>query len=147
MGSLFSDGPRTEALLSRRAEPASCGAVTRCAAATSDGFLVDQHFGRAKSFDVYDIDERGQCRFVETRKVQRACKGELGHSEEALLATARRLSDCAFIVVAKIGAGALAALHEQGTEAYSLVAETEAALDKVWAYRQAQALVDSFEEE
>ena len=122
-------------------------AGVRCAAATSDGYLVDQHFGRAKSFDVYDIDGYGQCHFVETRKVQRACKGELGHSEDVLLGTARQLSDCVFVVVARIGAGALAALHEQGIEAYSLVAETEVALKKVWTYRQAQALVDSFEEE
>lgn len=123
------------------------GETTLCAVATSDGYLVDQHFGRAKSFDVYRIAQNGEATFIETRTVQRACKGELGHSEEALRATAALVADCSFALVARIGAGALAALYEKGVEAYCLVDEVESAISKVWTYRQAQACIGIFEEE
>ena len=118
----------------------------RCAVASSDGGLVDQHFGRAKSFDVYEVEQGFEPRFLETRKVQRVCSGE-GHSTEALCAAASALADCVFVVVARIGPGALGALRQRGIEAYELVAEPEEAIEKVMAFRQAQALANVFEEE
>lgn len=117
-----------------------------CAVASSDGFLVDQHFGRAKSFDVYEVGQEGEPRFVESRKVQRPCSGQ-GHSNEALDAVVRTLGDCAFVIVARVGPGARAALSQRGIEAYEIVAEAEAAIEKVRAFRKALALTNIFEEE
>ncbi len=118
----------------------------RCAVATSDGFLVDQHFGRAKRFEVYEVAQGIEPRFVETRQVKRPCSGQ-GHSNDALDAVAAKLADCSFVVVARIGPGARAALAQRGIEAYEVVAETEAAIEKVMAYRRMLAVTDIFEEE
>ncbi len=118
----------------------------RCAVATSDGFLVDQHFGRAKRFEVYEALRGASPRFIETRRVQRVCSGQ-GHDNAVLDAVAERLGDCSFVIVAKIGPGARASLIQRGIEAYEVVAETEAAIEKVIAYRQMLAIADSFEEE
>ncbi len=121
-------------------------APIRCAVATSDGFLVDQHFGRAKRFEVYEASYGAEPRFLETRQVQRVCSGQ-GHDSAALDAVAERLGDCPVVIVAKIGPGARAALAQRGMEAYEVVAETEAAIEKVMAYRQMLAITDIFEEE
>lgn len=118
----------------------------RCAVATSDGFLVDQHLGRTKRFEVYEAVQGAEPRFIESRQVQRPCSGQ-GHSNDALDALAEKLADCAFVVVARIGPGARAALAQRGIEAYEVVAETEAAIEKVMAYRQMLATTDIFEEE
>ena len=124
----------------------SGAAPIRCAVATSDGLLVDQHFGRAKRFEVYEVSRDAGPRFLETRWVQRVCSGR-GHSSAALDAAAERLGDCSFAIVAKIGLGARAALAQRGIEAYEIVAETEAAIEKVMAYRQMLAITNIFVEE
>lgn len=121
-------------------------APIRCAVATSDGFLVDQHFGRAKRFEVYEALHGAAPLFIETRRVQRACSGQ-GHDSSALDAVAERLGDCSFVIVAKIGPAARAALIQRGIEAYEVVAEIEAAIEKVMAYRRMLAITDIFEEE
>lgn len=131
------------------ADKAACGSSEpsiRCAVATSDGFLVDQHFGRAKRFEVYEALHGAAPRFLETRRVQRVCSGQ-GHDNAALDAVAERLGDCSFVIVAKIGPAARAALAQRGIEAYEVVAETEAAIERVMAYRRMFAITDIFEEE
>ncbi len=124
----------------------SDAAPIRCAVATSDGFLVDQHFGRAKRFEVYEALHGAEPRFIEVRQVQRVCSGQ-GHSSTALDAAVERLGDCSFVIVAKIGAAARSALAQRGIEAYEVVSETEAAIEKVMAYRQMLAIANIFEEE
>ena len=129
-----------------KAKGKAAQAPVRCAVASSDGYLVDQHFGRAKNFDVYEAAQGEAPRFVESRKVQRACNGQ-GHSNEALDAVADELADCTFVIVARIGPGARAALSQRGIEAYEIVAESEAAIEKVMTFRRALALTNIFEEE
>ncbi len=121
-------------------------APVRCAVATSDGFLVDQHFGRARRFEVYEVEQGSEPRFIESRKVQRACTG-LGHDDDVLDAIVARLADCAFVVVARIGPGARVALARRGIKAYEIVAETEAAIEKAMVFRRVLAIADVFEEE
>ena len=41
----------------------------RVAAASSDGIVINQHFGRADIFYIYEVTGKGNYRFLETRTV------------------------------------------------------------------------------
>ncbi len=80
----------------------------RIAAATGDGENVNEHFGRACRFDIYEIEER-QWRFLEARGNVPACSGQ-EHDGDLLERTADLLSDCRGVVVAQIGPGGLSTI-------------------------------------
>ncbi len=93
------EAARQEAL---RAVPAAAGALTaRVAVATKGGGLVNQHFGHAREFLVYQAGREG-ARLLATRQVERYCRGGEGE-EDTLAAVLRALSDCQAVLVAKVG--------------------------------------------
>jgi nitrogen fixation protein NifB len=93
------DDARAEALRLAAAVPATLSA--RVAVATKGDGLVNQHFGHAREFLVYDVDRDGP-RLVGHRKVGQYCVG--GDGEEDVLADVlRTLSDCHAVLVAKVG--------------------------------------------
>ena len=57
--------------------------MARLAVATSDGFTVNEHFGHAKFFRVYDINQSGYD-FIEVRDAVAACQQTLGHDTTRL---------------------------------------------------------------
>jgi len=76
----------------------------RIAVASSDGKVVNQHFGDAGRFLIFEVDGE-TFRFLETRENMPVCN--MGHhDEDALTGTANALSDCSFVVASKIGPGA-----------------------------------------
>lgn len=77
------------------------GLRARVAVATRGDGLVNQHFGHAREFLVYDVG-RGGARLVGTRAVERYCKGGDGE-EDALAAALRALADCQAVLVAMVG--------------------------------------------
>jgi nitrogen fixation protein NifB len=91
---------RADALSSASAAvPAGAGA--RVAVATRGGGLVNQHFGHATEFHVYDVTRDG-ARLAGVRKVEHYCRGGEGE-EGSLEAILQAISDCAAVLVAKIG--------------------------------------------
>jgi nitrogen fixation protein NifB len=79
----------------------AAGFTARVAVATKSGGLVDQHFGHAREFLVYDVSRAG-ARLVGRRAVERYCGG--GEGDEDLLQVAlRALADCQAVLVARIG--------------------------------------------
>ena len=51
--------------------------VYKVATASSDGIVINQHFGRADIFYIYEITETGKHRLLETRTVTPVCNGEI----------------------------------------------------------------------
>ncbi len=47
----------------------------RIGIASSDGIVVNQHFGRARQFQIVDVEDNGNIHFVEIRKVCPVCDG------------------------------------------------------------------------
>jgi len=88
----------------------------RIAVASSDGRLIDTHFGHAERFEVYELDEKGSS-FVETRSARSACSGK-GHDESAFDGTLAILGDCEAIFVSVIGYGAAAYLNGKGMRVF-----------------------------
>ena len=70
----------------------------RIGLASIDGSYVDQHFGSARYWQIYDIDGSGT--FVETRKTRPTCNG---HCEGGFEAQLEVLKDCDALFVSKIG--------------------------------------------
>ncbi|MGB8931362.1 MAG: NifB/NifX family molybdenum-iron cluster-binding protein, partial [Anaeromyxobacteraceae bacterium] len=73
----------------------------RVAVATKGDGLVNQHFGHAREFLVYDVDRAGP-HLVGHRKVEQYCVGNDGE-EDVLADVLRALSDCSGVLVAKVG--------------------------------------------
>ncbi|MBI1866896.1 MAG: nitrogenase cofactor biosynthesis protein NifB [Methylocystis sp.] len=71
------------------------------AVATKGGGRINEHFGHAKEFQIYELGARG-AKFVGHRRVDHYCQG--GYGEEGSLDTIiGAINDCAAVFVAKIG--------------------------------------------
>ncbi len=92
----------------------------RAAFASSDGKIINQHFGRTAQFLIVEIDEEEKkWKYVETRENEPPCDGGT-HSEDALKTAVSVIEDCRAVFAARIGAGAqnfLAEKNIQGIEA------------------------------
>ncbi|MEC4819307.1 MAG: nitrogenase cofactor biosynthesis protein NifB [Scytonema sp. PMC 1069.18] len=92
------------------------------AVATKGGGVVNQHFGHAKEFQIYEVDGN-TVQFVGHRKVDHYCQG--GYGEKATLENIiQTIADCKAVLVAKVGDGPkqkLQALGIQPVEAYDAI--------------------------
>ncbi len=80
----------------------------KIAIATKDGKKIDQHFGHAQFFAIYEVTPEA-FRFLEDRPVSPQL-GKSGESEEEdkILARVNTIKDCAMVYVAQIGGTAAA---------------------------------------
>ncbi|MGX8705147.1 MAG: NifB/NifX family molybdenum-iron cluster-binding protein [bacterium] len=85
----------------------------RIGLASIDGSYVDQHFGSARYWQIYDID--GGSAFVETRKTQPTCNG---HCEGGFEAQLEVLGDCDALFVARIGKSAALTMLQKGKRVF-----------------------------
>ena len=72
------------------------------AVATKGGGRVNEHFGHAKEFQIYELSAGG-AKFVGHRRVDLYCQGGFG-DEDKLETVIRAINDCTAVFVAKIGA-------------------------------------------
>jgi nitrogen fixation protein NifB len=86
----------------------------RVAVATRGDGLVNQHFGHAREFLVYDVDRAG-ARLVGHRKVERYCRGGDGE-DDALAGALLAIADCHAVLVARVGACPRGQLQAAGIE-------------------------------
>src|ERR1019366_4875103 len=71
------------------------------AVATKGSGRINEHFGHAKEFQIYEVSAQG-AKFVGHRRVDLYCQG--GYSEEdSLDMIVRAINDCVAVLVAKIG--------------------------------------------
>jgi nitrogen fixation protein NifX len=92
----------------------------KVAFATTDGINVDEHFGRAGSFAVYDLSQAGY-HFLELRKFADSIDQVIvGTREQGTLHEERvqdkvdRLADCKIIFMTEIGGPSAARLVKKG---------------------------------
>jgi nitrogen fixation protein NifB len=71
------------------------------AVATKGSGRINEHFGHAKEFQVYELSTSG-AKFVGHRRVDLYCQGGFG-DEDSLETVIRAINDCAAVFVAKIG--------------------------------------------
>jgi nitrogen fixation protein NifB len=91
------------------------------AVASKGGGRVNQHFGQAEEFWVYEAAP-GWARFVQARNVRRFCSGRLGCDEDpsALGKLVEMLSDCAAVITTEIGPRPREALEQAGIDCLTI---------------------------
>jgi nitrogenase cofactor biosynthesis protein NifB len=94
-------------------------APLRFAAASSKGYVVDQHFGHAQGFYIYEY-RKGQVSLLERREIPQYCLGAEGcHDHDAVFkAIAEIVEDCAGIIVMRIGEVPRYMLAERGIRVF-----------------------------
>ena len=115
----------------------------RFAVCTSDGRLINQHFGQVTAFGIYDYTEDGQVLFVESRPVDRFCRGpEADTDEDRIYTMIKVIEDCSCVLCTRMGYCPSQTLAEKKldvyitynliedglAEAYSRLYQTEAVL-------------------
>jgi predicted Fe-Mo cluster-binding NifX family protein len=108
--------------------------MSRLAIATSDGFAVNEHFGHAKFFRIYDIAADGYS-FVDVRDAVAVCQHVLGHDTTRFDKIIELLSDCDAVLVERIGEGAAAYLIGKGVRVFEVSGSIDAVLTKFIADR------------
>lgn len=84
------------------------------AVATKGAGLINEHFGHAKEFQVYELSSGG-AKFIGHRRVDLYCQG--GYAEDGKLDTIiRAINDCHAVFIAKIGGCPRAGLIKAGIE-------------------------------
>lgn len=110
----------------------------KIAIASSDGIVVNNHFGRARSFYIYQVQSE-KIIFLETRQVSPVC--DCGnHDEIKLNENLSRVSDCDYLLVSRIGDGARIAAANMGIDAYEIPGIIENSINKLIQYIKIQNL-------
>lgn len=113
----------------------------KIAVATSDGKMVDTHFGHANEFTIYTVQDDGSYEETETRSAVNACTGrECGKAQpdpgtDVMEQAAQNLHDIAYLLVARIGPHAIRTLGRHGITAFDVVMSVDEAIKKIHIYR------------
>lgn len=99
----------------------------RIAFASTDGAYIDQHFGSARFFQIYDIDDTVY-EPVETRTTQARCQGNCEGGFDHLY---EALKDCDAVFVLKIGQGAAAYMIGRGKRVFEAQGAVEDILEQI----------------
>ena len=110
----------------------------KIAVASSDGIVVNNHFGRARTFYIFALKNE-EIEHLETRNLTPVC--EMGeHDEARLQENVEKLSDCTHLLASKIGNGARAALERKGIRCFEIPGVIPESIDKLVKYEQVNEL-------
>ena len=89
----------------------------KMAVASSDGKVINQHFGKAYRFIIIESDGE-MIEVLETRENNPACGTQEygGHEENALIRSISLIEDCDAVLCSRIGGGASEELSQRGIE-------------------------------
>ncbi|MBQ8176361.1 MAG: dinitrogenase iron-molybdenum cofactor biosynthesis protein [Oscillospiraceae bacterium] len=105
--------------------------IFRIAIASTDGIIVNQHFGHAERFHIVEINSNTDVyKFAESRNVTPCCNNK-DHEISSFDMVLKMLSDVQAIFVSKIGAGAADYLEHKGLAVYQAPYPIELLLKKI----------------
>lgn len=106
----------------------------KIAVGSSDGKVVNQHFGSCRQFLIIAIDSDRQTYVFEGfRAVSPVCSGG-EHTSGALDAAAEALADCRAVLISKIGPAAEIVLERHGIDALEYRDLIEDAVKRILQY-------------
>jgi nitrogenase molybdenum-iron protein alpha/beta subunit/MoaA/NifB/PqqE/SkfB family radical SAM enzyme len=113
----------------------------RFAAASKSGMIIDQHFGHAEEFYIYDYIG-GVAVFKEKRSVSKYCTGKENCGEEDKIGNIlKMIEDCQGVLTVRIGTQPQKRLQEKGIEVFTTYEYIEKAVEKAGAtFAKAEAL-------
>lgn len=91
------------------------------AVATKSGKEIDQHFGHAERFLIYDV-EGSAARLVDEKKVDRYCSYDADHPLRGhlLMKIADALAGCRAVACAQIGQAPLMEMERLGIDVFTM---------------------------
>jgi len=99
------------------------------AVASSDGKVVNQHFGKATNFLIFEV-EGDNFKYLKLLETQAFCNyGE--HDENKLMSAVKALEGSRAVLVSKIGNGAVEALKAKGIDVFDVHDFIEDAFKKI----------------
>ena len=113
----------------------------KIAVASSDGIVVNQHFGRADKFLIFKIENDGSFSIIETRAVKPVCNYG-NHDDGQLIENLQKIKDCKYLLVSKIGKGASIQAEQLGITPMELPDMIEESIQKVISFEQIQNLFE-----
>lgn len=102
----------------------------KVAVASSDGKFINQHFGRASRFLIFEIKDDGEFKFLAIRENTPLCDG-MEHNDDLLARTVDLISDCRAVLVSRIGPGATEALVSRRIRPYEFTGFIEDVLKRL----------------
>lgn len=93
------------------------GMEIKVAIASSDGKVINAHFGRTPQFLIFQLTEKGYS-FIEVRKNLPSCSN-LDEPKGSMEDTIQLISDCQYVISSQIGPGMVDRLKNLGIIAYS----------------------------
>ncbi len=103
----------------------------KVAVASTDGNIIDLHFGHADAFHIYSVSEQGSV-LIESRSVKKYCAGPAECSEDKM-DTLEAVSDCDAIISKVIGLSPKNKLEEMGVKVFSMVDTVDSGLKNVYS--------------
>lgn len=114
----------------------------KIAVASTDGKVVNQHFGKADQFFIIEVDEDSHFELIETRKITPVCDGG-DHDDDAMLRNVNLLSDCQYALVSRIGQRAENLLEDHGISVYVIPDIIEDAINKLISYIEINKMINN----
>ena len=103
----------------------------KVAVASTDGKYINQHFGKADKFLIFEINGPGDYKFVELRETEPSCGKYVQEGECESFDITSLLSDCKAVIVSQIGPGASQRLISKGIIPFMQPSFIEEALEKL----------------
>jgi len=98
--------------------------MLKIAVASSDGITINEHFAQARQFLIFEVDDDGTHRQVETRKIIDEGEAAFPSREEAIA----RLAGVDAVLASQIGPGAVESLQARGIRAFGVKGDIDRAL-------------------
>ncbi len=102
----------------------------KVAVASTDGKYINQHFGKADKFLIFEINGPGDYEFFELRETSPSC-GSYRDECDNSVDTSSLLSDCKAVIASQIGPGASQKLINKGIIPFMNPAFIEEALEQI----------------
>ncbi len=113
----------------------------KIAVASSDGIVVNQHFGHADKFIIFEVNNGDSFSFIEIRRVEPVCSYG-NHDDGKLIENLRKIQDCKYLLVSKIGTGTSVQAEQLGITPMELPDMIEESIRKVISFEQIQNLFE-----
>jgi Uncharacterized conserved protein len=108
----------------------------KVAITTSDGKVINQHFGRCPEFTIAEVDgNTGEWSFVEKRPVEPVCR-DFSHDDEHIDRVAALLSDCPYLLTCRIGTYPSGVLQSYGITCLEAPEAVSDALERLYRYHK-----------
>lgn len=91
----------------------------KVAVASSDCKFINQHFGRAGQFLIFEVKDSGGFEYLALRKNAPPC-GLEEHDDDLLAKAVDLISDCKFVFASQIGPGAAGLLLSRGIQPWAV---------------------------